>query len=89
MNAYSSILILSLTLQDYRVFVRDLTAVLPYLVIFLRLHREALSRSLRQPRISGSVKWLLVSVGDIFHCWFSSQVIEQTTPLTFNKWITY
>ena len=65
--------------QDYRIFVRDLTALLPYLVIFLKANKETL-HSFDSSNVS-PIKSLFVSVADVFHCWFSSQVKHYITVM--------
>lgn len=72
-NEASNITVLSLRpVQDYCIFVRDLVMVLPFLSVFLHTNCEAL----RNPEegVQKAVQNLFVSVTDIFHCWFSSQV---------------
>ena len=72
-------------MQDYRVFVRDLLSILPYLTVFLHSHKATLSDSLTTVlhETSGT---LFISVADIFHCWASSQFFRrqlQTTAQQF------
>ena len=63
-----------LFLQDYFIFVRDLMMVLPFLTLFLHAKQETLRNSSEDTQ--DSVRSILVSVADIFHCWFSSQVLR-------------
>lgn len=72
--AYSSI-------QDYRIFVRDLLSVLPYLTFFLHSNHSTLSRSLTTVFHETSTS-LFISVADIFHCWGSSQFFRRQLQMT-------
>lgn len=61
-------------LQDYFIFVRDLMMVLPFLTLFLHAKQETIRNSAEDTQ--DTVRGLFVSVADIFHCWFSSQVLR-------------
>ena len=63
-----------LFLQDYLIFVRDLMMVLPFLTLFLHAKQETIRNSAADTQ--DIVRSLFVSVADIFHCWFSSQVLR-------------
>ena len=66
-------------MQDYHIFVQDLMIILPYLSLFVHANWEAL-RDLKDS-VEEAVESLFVSVMDIFHCWFSSQVKRAMTSM--------
>lgn len=63
-----------LFLQDYFIFVRDLMMVLPFLTLFLHAKQETIRNSAEDTQ--DTVRSLFVSVADVFHCWFPSQVLR-------------
>lgn len=67
--------------QDYRIFVRDLLSVLPYLTLFLHSNHSTLSRTL-PTLLHETSSSLFISVADIFHCWGSSQFFRRQLQMT-------
>lgn len=68
--------------QDYHVFVRDLSSLLPFISLFLHSQNKDLQdiccSSLKQDRtLCDTVQALFISLSDIFHCWVSSQYFRR------------
>lgn len=68
--------------QDYRIFVRDLSALLPFISVFLHFQNQELQEGCSSFGVANevlimSVKKLFVSLSDIFQCWLSSQYFRR------------